>query len=108
MARLEVTEAQFQKSVLELAARTRWHSYHPPANVKFVNRDGLPSVQRISSGWPDLTLARPPELLFAELKSARGRLSPAQHFWIELLRSCGQEVHVWRPEDWAVLAERLS
>jgi len=65
-------------------------------------------VQTIAAGWPDLTLARPPELLFAELKAPRGRLSPAQERWIELLRACGQEVHVWRPADFDAIHGRLK
>lgn len=95
MAWLDVTEAQFQRTVLDLAAVNGWHHFHP------LNMRGS------DPGWPDLTLARPPEILWAELKSERGRLSRAQRYWIELLRSCGLEVHVWRPRDWDAIVDRL-
>lgn len=38
-------------------------------------------------------------LMFAELKTSKGKLRPEQIFWIGVLRSAGVEVHVWRPED---------
>ena len=37
------------------------------------------------AGFPDLVLLRPPELLFIELKSARGRIAVDQHLWIDQL-----------------------
>jgi len=82
--------------VIELATLYQWAHFHP-----YEMRSSDP-------GWPDLTLARAPELLFAELKTERGRLTRAQAWWIELLRSCGQEVHVWRPSDFEAVHERLK
>jgi hypothetical protein len=48
-------------------------------------------------GWPDLAIAGPDAILFAELKSQRGRVSPAQREWIAALERAGQRVCVWRP-----------
>lgn len=48
----------------------------------------------------DLYLLRPGRALWIELKSERGRLSPQQEAFVELLRQAGQEVHVFRPADW--------
>ena len=73
----------------------RWQEYH------------VYDSRRSTPGWPDLVLARPPGILFAELKLDRGRVSREQTYWIELLRSCGQEVHVWRPRDWEAIHARL-
>jgi hypothetical protein len=61
--------------------------YHP--------RDSRRSV----SGWLDLACAGPGGILFAELKTQRGRVSPAQREWITALEHAGQAVFVWRPED---------
>jgi hypothetical protein len=51
------------------------------------------------SGWPDLACAGPGGIVFAELKTQRGRVSPAQREWITALEHAGQAVFVWRPED---------
>ena len=67
-----------------------WNSRHSPA------------------GWPDLVLIRPPEIIFAELKVGRDRLTVHQEMCLESLRECKQEVHVWRPEDSEAILKRLS
>ncbi len=93
---------------MRLARTYGWRVYHPPANIPFEDKRGRRVAKQVSEpGWPDLSLARTPEFFLAELKSETGRLSPAQHEWIELLRSCGLEVHVWRPSDFDVIHERL-
>lgn len=53
--------------------------------------------RRSNPGWPDLVLCRPPRLIVAELKSARGRLRRAQVAWLDLLGEVpGIETYVWR------------
>ena len=91
----QITEKQFSQQVVDLARvlgwkcyRT-WNSIHSPA------------------GFPDLCLARPGRLLFIELKSAKGRLTPAQEKWIAALREAGAEAMVARPADFDVLCEVL-
>jgi VRR-NUC domain-containing protein len=49
------------------------------------------------SGWPDLVIAGPDTILFAELKTQGGRVSPAQREWITALEAAGQVVFLWRP-----------
>lgn len=63
--------------------------------------------RRSEPGFPDLTLVNK-TLVFAELKTDKGRLSPAQQLWIERLRGAGAEVHVWRPRDAQEVVQRLS
>jgi hypothetical protein len=94
-------EESFQQGVIDLARALGWHTYH--------TRDSRKSAH----GFPDLVLCRPPRLIFAELKSDRGRLTPEQDVW---LRAFGQvpgiEVFVWAPRDKedivAVLTHRVS
>jgi type IV secretory pathway protease TraF len=108
-----MNEKTFQTTVIDLAAAGRWMHYHT-----FDSRRSTP-------GFPDLVLVRPPELLFVELKTDRGVLSPHQHSWIDALRevtaavvanvgvaaagvSCPRvEVHVWRPADLDDIERRL-
>jgi hypothetical protein len=60
------------------------------------------------AGFPDEVLVRPPRLIFAELKSNTGRLSPDQQAWLEELREVpGVEVYVWNPADMDTIAEIL-
>jgi hypothetical protein len=91
-----VTERQWQAIVLELATLYGWTHFH------------VYDSRRSDPGWPDLTLVRTPELVFAELKTDRGRLTPAQVRWLQLLTDCGQETHGWRPRDLDVVHERLK
>jgi hypothetical protein len=42
----------------------------------------------------------PGGVLFVELKSAAGRVDPGQRAWLDELAAAGEQVRVWRPEDW--------
>jgi len=56
--------------------------------------------RRSTPGWPDIVLVRPPSVIFAELKTATGRLTPAQRTWLDALDGCpGVEAYLWRPSD---------
>jgi hypothetical protein len=60
------------------------------------------------AGFPDEVLCRPPRLVFAELKSEKGKLSAEQEAWLQDLRGVpGVECYVWRPSDMAEIAEVL-
>lgn len=103
MKSVQLTEAQWQEQVLGMARLFGWRCAHfrPALTAKGYRTP----VQADGAGFPDLVLARQRpgqygELLFVELKSDSGRLSPRQHAWIELLDHVdGVEVYVWRPED---------
>jgi len=58
-------EKEFQDRVIELAKWEKWLAYH------------VPDSRRVTSpGFPDLVLLRAPDLVFAELKSEKGRVTP--------------------------------
>jgi hypothetical protein len=60
------------------------------------------------AGFVDLVLLRPPTLLCVELKTAVGRVTPAQQRWLdELSKVTTVQVQVWRPEDLDQLREVL-
>ena len=80
----ELTEAQFAKQVIKLATLYDWHIYRTWLSI------------RSPSGYPDLTLVRE-RVIWAELKSDKGKVTPAQEQWIEWLRGAGAEVYVWKP-----------
>ena len=94
--------------MLEVAKLAGWRSLHiRPAR----RSDGSwrTPVAGDGRGWPDLTLVRAPRLVFAELKSERGKLRPEQSDWLDVLRLLPQaEVFVWTPADWDELVEVLT
>jgi len=95
--RASISERAFQTAVVELALVFGWSVYHPWMSV------------RSAAGFPDLVMVRPPRVVFAELKTERGRVTPAQEAWLALLRACpGVEAYLWRPADWEALAGRLE
>jgi len=89
-----VTEGQLQRQVLELARLRGWLAFHDYDS------------RRSESGFPDLVMVRE-RVVFAELKSATGRLSAAQRQWLDRLTTAGAEVYCWRPSDWDQVVEVL-
>ena len=99
-------EAQFQAQVIQLARINGWKVFHP---AKMQSRDGAwRTALQGDKGWPDLVLAHKDRgLIVAELKSDVGKVSFEQQAWLTHLAPWA-EVHVWRPRDIDVIAERLS
>ena len=84
-----VTEKDFQQQVVTLARVCGWRVYYTTDS------------RRSPFGFPDLCMVRPPRLLYAELKTMRGRLTPQQIEWLDdLRRVTGVEVRQWKPSDW--------
>ena len=99
------TEEEFLRAVLALAKDRGWLSYHArPA----MSRGGkfLTAVQGSGKGFPDLVLVRD-SVVWAELKTATGRLRPEQAGWIAQLKLARQAVFLWRPADWATIERVL-
>lgn len=100
-----ISEADFQRQVVDLARIFRWKTNHIRRSIGKGKR-WTTSTSMV--GWPDLALVRPPRLIFAELKSADGKLTAEQEQVLGLLRGCdGVEVYVWRPDDLEAIAAVL-
>lgn len=56
--------------------------------------------RRSEPGWPDLVIVGDGGVLYRELKSKTGRVSPDQLMWIDALEKAGANADVWRPVDW--------
>jgi hypothetical protein len=95
-----MNEKAFLKQVVALAKYLGWRHYHT-----FISKGSDP-------GFPDLVLVRQGfPVIFAELKSERGKLTESQGEWITLLsQNRLHQAFVWRPSDWdeikVVLMER--
>lgn len=89
-------EKDFQALVVDVARLFGWLIFHPYDS------------RRSTPGWPDLSMAREGELVFAELKTQSGRVSPEQQVWLDLLASTGNRAFLWRPSDWPEIVDVLS
>ena len=105
-----ISEAAFTANVIALARMHGWLAYHAlPARTN----KGWRTLTMGNVGFPDLVLARPGGLIFAELKTERGVLSPSQFQWTEALVDAlaghGETLRyeVWRPSQLQEIEELL-
>ena len=92
-----LTEKAFMDSIVELARNTGWLVY-PPYDSR-----------RSEPGFPDLVMTKPKRLVIAEIKTEKGKTSPAQDKWLETLRTArGVKVKLWRPSDWPEIERTLG
>ena len=90
------SEKEFTQAVMDHARLQSWLAYHTYRSIKS------------EPGYPDICAVRPPRLIYAELKTETGKVSPAQAHWLDLLGKIpGVEVYMWRPRDWQVIQEVL-
>jgi len=94
-----ITEKDFQATVIDLARQLGWI-------VGFTY-----DARKSEPGEPDLRMVRPPRIIFAELKTVKGRISkgrwnksgrwlPGQDEWGKALSECPWvEYYLWRPTD---------
>jgi hypothetical protein len=90
LAAKAMSEDDLTGQILDLAAGFGWTlTYH------------VPDSRRVNAGFPDWVLAHPghERVIYAELKTEIGRVSPEQRRWLDVLTASGHEVHVWRPRD---------
>lgn len=101
-----LTEREWQAQVIDLARSTGWLVRHFSDSRRQV-RPGVHVGDRLAAGVPDLLLIRE-RVVWAELKTDRGKLRPAQEVVIAALEAAGAEVHVWRPRDIDAVVEVLA
>lgn len=94
--RYEPAEKEYQATVVEYARLRGWLVYHP-----FDSRHS-------EAGFPDLTMAKGPRVICAELKRDSEEPTPAQRAWLAALAAGGIETYVWKPSTWDEIVEVLS
>ncbi len=89
------SEAVFQSHVRRLFMSAGWLFYHTYRS------------KRSDPGFPDCVCGRGVgQLVIAELKVKKGRLTKTQENWLAFFRTIpGARVFVWRPEDWPQIVE---
>lgn len=92
-----MSEKDFQAQVIQYAKLCGWLIYHTHDS------------RRSNPGFPDLVCVRPARrdrpgrVIYAELKSDRGKLTEAQSGWLQCLADAGAEAYCWRPADWQTI-----
>ena len=117
---LNLTEAQFQTRIIDRARALGWWVHHDRPARK---GDGSWSTPiQGDAGFPDLVLVRMGRVIFAEIKTEKGRLRLEQREWLTELsgtpwedniwdRSLAlveYEVYLWRPSDTPRIEEILK
>lgn len=90
-----ISEKNFQELIVSLARNSGWLVFHTYDS------------RRCAPGFPDLVMVRGKHLIFAELKSQKGRLTAEQKQWLDRLwlSAEGLEVYLWRPSNWDDIEE---
>ena len=100
-----LSEKEFQNKVIALAIMYGWRVTHFRASQ--VGGKWMTAIQG-HSGFPDICMAHADKgLVFAELKTERGKLDPAQVNWLGTLAATGAEAYCWRPSDMQFITDRL-
>jgi hypothetical protein len=94
-----MSEAELQANVIDAARKLGWRIAHfRPAKTE---KGWRTPVEADGKGFPDLVLANGKTVVFAELKSQKGRVEPEQWAWIDALMVGMQcQAFLWRPSDW--------
>ena len=91
-----MSEREFLKKIIALAEIRGWLYYHTHDSRKS------------PPGFPDLVLLRDNALIFAELKTARGKVTREQKHWLDSLARARVRVCLWRPSDWGSIEKTLA
>lgn len=112
---IAISERELQDAVADVARTLGWRVFHSrPART---SKGWRTPVQYDGKGYVDLTLVHEGRgrLIFAELKSDKGRTTPEQDAWLAGLERVAEtvpdvvSVHVWTPADWpTAIVETLS
>jgi hypothetical protein len=104
------SERSFMGQVLTYARLMGWRIFHDSATNTARRCSACGAVRgtpRNAAGLPDLILVRRPRVVWAELKSQRGKATEDQRDWLDDLRASGQHVYLWRPSDWPEIEKVL-
>lgn len=102
-----ITEPMWQQQVVELAHLCGWSVLHVRRSIG--RRGGQQAWQTTTSikGWVDLLMWRPGQIIAAEPKREKGRLTDEQRECLASLAAAGVPVYVWRPSDFDQVREVL-
>ena len=106
-----LSERDFKNTVVAFARDWGWLVHHDLPSQR-ANGSWATATQG-DSGFPDLVLvhpgdgARKPMVVFAELKTQRGKTTEGQEQWLTALRANNQLAFIWRPAQMQEICELL-
>lgn len=105
-----MSERELLEAVVECAQRLGYLVAHIPDELyKLAVSVDRPDMMAGAAGLPDLILVHPGDkwlpVIFAELKTERGRVRPMQQVWLDALDRESLDdgfvrVVLWKPMDW--------
>jgi len=108
-----ISETAFATQVEHLLRQYGWRFMHIKPSVMQSGR-WASSMNPEGKGYPDYTAVRRGRLLFIELKSERGKISPDQEEWLDDLINVARhtnfqeiQVYEWRPHMVEEISEIL-
>ena len=94
---LRESEESLQNKVIDLLKLGRWVYFHSWSSRHSV------------AGFPDIIAIRGTRVLAIELKSTKGKLTPAQIAWGQTFTATGKvEYYCWYSEDWDEMVKALA
>lgn len=93
---INITEKELESQVRDLAELFGWKYYHTWRSI------------HSPAGFPDCVMVRENRIIFAELKSEKGKTSEQQFKWLEALGRTKTEVYLWKPSDFDKIVEILN
>lgn len=97
------TESEWQRFVTDYAESLGWDWMHIGRTGKYTANGAKGTL---GEGWPDLVLVKGSRIMFVELKAQTGKLTEKQKK-VFLVLDPVAECYVWRPSDFAEMANIL-
>ena len=96
VAEESVSEEEFLQNVRQVAQAYGWDTWH-------VRRS-----KGSDPGFPDLFMLRNSQAMAWELKSMKGKVTPAQQKCLDAMRKAYIKTAVFRPSDWPTIHKLLK
>lgn len=93
-----MTEKDLERAIAEMARFLGFMVFH--ARPAQSNKGWRTPVAYDGKGFPDLLLVGNERVIFLEIKTDVGRVSPDQSRWSEQIIQSGGEYFLLRPNDW--------
>jgi hypothetical protein len=108
-----MSERDLKNTIVTYARSYGWLVHHDLPSQR-ANGSWATATQG-DSGYPDLVLVHPgntvarmqAQVIYAELKTQRGKLTTGQQHWLDALQAAEQVAVVWRPSDLQDILKKL-